>query len=450
MKKKSIDKSKNLPENKLKNQCRTAEATLKHCLCEVFSKKKALDKVVSAFFRANKKFGSRDRQFINEAVFAFFRYFGIVTKLLTAQEISSIKAGRDDYSALTLGKSIYLALLLNDSEFAAMRFWKNEFSNVKIEFNPDPIAMANKIFADLKIDEKVSLNDVIALELQELISPEVKLNVLAERLATRPPMWIRLQTKTEVDKVFDEFNRNEFDYAMHEVIDSAVALDNPKVNLYTLESFKQGLFEVQDLASQLIGLVANPHKGERWLDVCAGAGGKTLQLASLMERKGTVVASDIRSYKLQDLKLRAKRAAFPNIMTKEFDNSLFKGKNAGKYDGVLVDAPCSCSGVWRRNVESRWTFDKAELEEITAIQLEILEKSCTAVKTEGFLVYATCSIFSAENEAVVNEFLKRHEEFKLVRFQNPLNGEIVDSGMLQCDIENNNCDSMFVAKLMRK
>ena len=96
MKKKSIDKSKNLPENKLKNQCRTAEATLKHCLCEVFSKKKALDKVVSAFFRANKKFGSRDRQFINEAVFAFFRYFGIVTKLLTAQEISSIKAGRDD------------------------------------------------------------------------------------------------------------------------------------------------------------------------------------------------------------------------------------------------------------------------------------------------------------------------------------------------------------------
>ena len=321
---------------------------------------------------------------------------------------------------------------------------------MKIEFNPDPIAMANKIFADLKIDEKVSLNDVIALELQELISPEVKLNVLAERLATRPPMWIRLQTKTEVDKVFDEFNRNEFDYTMHEVIDSAVALDNPKVNLYTLESFKQGLFEVQDLASQLIGLVANPHKGERWLDVCAGAGGKTLQLASLMERKGTVVASDIRSYKLQDLKLRAKRAAFPNIMTKEFDNSLFKGKNAGKYDGVLVDAPCSCSGVWRRNVESRWTFDKAELEEITAIQLEILEKSCTAVKTEGFLVYATCSIFSAENEAVVNEFLKRHEEFKLVSFQNPLNGEIVDSGMLQCDIENNNCDSMFVAKLMRK
>ncbi len=449
MKKKSIDKSKNLPENKLKNQCRTAEATLKHCFCEVFGRKKVLDKVISGFFRANKKFGSRDRQFINESVFAVFRYFGIVTKLLNAEELNSIKQGKEDYSALTLGKIIYFALLLNGSEFAAMRFWKNEFGNVNVEFNDDPILFANQIFETLKIDTKATVNDVISPDYQGLISPSINLKTLTNRLASRPPMWIRLQTD-EVEKVFEEFNRNEFEYQSHEYIRNAVALDNPKVNLYTLESFKQGLFEVQDLASQVIGLVANPRKGERWLDVCAGAGGKTLQLASLMERKGTVVASDIRSYKLQDLKLRAKRASFPNIVTKEFDNSLFKGKNTGKYNGVLVDAPCSCSGVWRRNVESRWTFDTAEVAEISRIQLEILEKSCTAVKTEGFLIYATCSIFSAENEELVAEFLRRHEEFKLVGFVNPMDNSFVENGMLQSDIENNNCDSMFVAKMMRK
>ncbi|MBQ9789017.1 MAG: RsmB/NOP family class I SAM-dependent RNA methyltransferase [Lentisphaeria bacterium] len=444
-----MDKSKNLPEGKLKNQCRTCEAALKHCFVEVFGRRKVLDKVVSAFFRANKKFGSRDRQFINESIFAVFRYWGIVQKLLDTQELAAIKEGRENYSALSLGKIIYFALLLDGSEFAAMRFWRSELKNISVEYNSDPIEMANRVFAELKMDEKATLSDVIPLDFQGLISKDIDLSILAERLASRPPMWIRLQTD-KVEELFEEFNSLGFDYQFHPKITTAVSLNNPKVNLYTLESFKKGYFELQDLASQVIGLVANPHKGERWLDVCAGAGGKTLQLATLMERKGTVVASDIRSYKLQDLKLRAKRAAFPNIMTKEFDNSLFKGKNAGKYDGVLVDAPCSCSGVWRRNAESRWTLDISELEEISRIQLEILEKSCTAVKIEGFLIYATCSIFLVENEAVVREFLKRHEEFKLVEFVNPLNGEIVPDGMLQADIKNNNCDSMFVAKLMRK
>ena len=124
----------------------------------------------------------------------------------------------------------------------------------------------------------------------------------------------------------------------------AIKLYNPRVNLYELKSFRAGNFEVQDLASQSLGFACQAKPGERWWDVCAGAGGKTMLLADHMQSKGLVVATDIREWKLQDLKKRAKRARFSNVTTK----ALKKGRASSKnhtFDGVLVDAPCSCTGT---------------------------------------------------------------------------------------------------------
>ena len=214
----------------------------------------------------------------------------------------------------------------------------------------------------------------------------------------------------------------------------------------TLESYRKGLFEIQDLASQCVGLVCAPRPGSRWLDACAGAGGKTLQLAQLMKRKGNVTASDLRSYKLEDLRRRARRAGFPNITTKE--NIAASGKVKHPFDGVLIDAPCSCSGVWRRNPGAQWILSAEEINDIAVRQLEILETYAAAVRAGGVLVYATCSVFDIENVDVVRKFMDKHPEFKLDPFPNPLTGDIAP-GMLRIDGGLYNCDTLFAARLRK-
>ncbi|HBP08272.1 MAG TPA: hypothetical protein DD673_16540, partial [Lentisphaeria bacterium] len=170
---------------------------------------------------------------------------------------------------------------------------------------------------------------------------------------------------------------------------------------------------------------------------------------TLMERTGTVVACDVRSYKLDDLRIRARRAGFPNIRTCEWDGKPYQGKQAARFDGVLVDAPCSCSGVWRRNPDGRWTLKPEDVEEAAALQQRILEAASTAVRSGGLLIYATCSLFPRENGGVVDAFLASHEEFALEPFEHPLTGEPC-GGMLQVRSFDGDCDSMFVARLRRK
>ena len=232
-------------------------------------------------------------------------------------------------------------------------------------------------------------------------------------------------------------------------MEKAVAIENSRVNLFTLEAFKKGKFEVQDLASQCIGLAANPKRKSRWWDACAGAGGKTLQLADIMGRTGTVVASDIREYKLEDLRLRARRAGFPNIMTRAWDGKTVSPKQQHKFDGVLVDAPCSCGGVWRRNPDGRWILTPEEITEAAKLQYEILSAASPAVAPGGVLVYATCSLFPEENQEVVQKFLTAHPDFELESFAAPLTGETVD-GMLQVYSFDGDCDCMFVARMRQK
>ncbi len=445
---KFIDKSSKLPDNKLKNQCMATQAALKNTLIEVFFNHRPLDRVISAYFRANRQLGSRDRQFINESIFSFFRYFLVTKKLISEETWQKIQNGDDSFFSSDLEKSIYSGLLLAGLNFEAMRFFSQKFGKINLN-QSDFFTQANELLAFFEEKNQLTLDELYPENLINLATDNINIKTYLDNLTERPPMWIRHQ-KNELKTLLDEFNSNAFIYEFHPKMANAIALYSPKVNIYTLESFKKGSFEVQDLASQVIGLVVNPQSGERCLDICAGAGGKSLQLASLMNNKGTVVACDIRSYKLQDLKLRARRAAFPNIMIKEYDGNALKGKQIQNYDHVLVDAPCSCSGVWRRNVDGRWIFNSNSLEDVSQIQLDILEKASRGVKINGHLTYATCSIFKQENEDVINKFLEKHEEFKLVEFKNPLDDTICSTGMLQVDASIHNCDSMFVAKMKRK
>jgi 16S rRNA (cytosine967-C5)-methyltransferase len=186
------------------------------------------------------------------------------------------------------------------------------------------------------------------------------------------------------------------------------------------QAFEQGLFEVQDIGSQLILTAVRPEAGTRWFDACAGAGGKTLQLASLLGSKGRVDAHDIRPAALQELRLRAGRAGFIE------GNPARRGAVVrvlstpeGLYDGVLVDAPCSGSGTWRRSPHLKWCTTPDTVRRSAALQSSLLSRHAAQVRPGGLLVYATCSLCRSENEAVVEAFLAATPAFSPVSLSLP-------------------------------
>jgi 16S rRNA (cytosine967-C5)-methyltransferase len=178
-----------------------------------------------------------------------------------------------------------------------------------------------------------------------------------------------------------------------------------RANVFLTDAFKEGLFEVQDANSQLVAAFLDVKPGMRVVDTCAGAGGKTLHLASLMENKGQLIAMDLYESKLKQLKLRAKRNGAFNIEYKIIDSTKVIKKLAEKADRVLIDAPCSGLGVLKRNPDAKWKLQPEFIENIKKVQAEVLESYSRIVKPGGKLVYATCSILPSENQEQIERFL---------------------------------------------
>ncbi|MFZ5791797.1 MAG: RsmB/NOP family class I SAM-dependent RNA methyltransferase [Pseudomonadota bacterium] len=183
--------------------------------------------------------------------------------------------------------------------------------------------------------------------------------------------------------------------------------------LAPLEVFKSGAVEVQDEGSQLVALLTDARPGMRAVDFCAGAGGKTLALAAQMKNKGHIVACDVLEGRVMRAATRLRRAGVHNVERRALksERDPWVKRHAGDFDRVLVDAPCSGSGTWRRNPDQKWRLTREGLDELIALQARILESACRLVKPGGRLVYATCSLLTAENEAQVERFLGAHPGF---------------------------------------
>ncbi|WP_406043170.1 RsmB/NOP family class I SAM-dependent RNA methyltransferase [Succinimonas sp.] len=191
-----------------------------------------------------------------------------------------------------------------------------------------------------------------------------------------------------------------------EVLDSSA--------IFKTEAFKKGLFEQQDIGSQEIPLFLDPQPGNKVIDACAGAGGKTLYLSALMKGKGSIIAMDDKDWKLNELKLRARKAGAHNIETRLIDTTKVIKRQHGKADCVLLDVPCSGSGVLKRNPESKWTDSTDSIRELTEIQTDILNRYSKMTKVGGILVYSTCSIFPCEDHNQIAAFLEHNPDFELV------------------------------------
>ncbi|MCU0794080.1 MAG: RsmB/NOP family class I SAM-dependent RNA methyltransferase [Opitutaceae bacterium] len=182
-------------------------------------------------------------------------------------------------------------------------------------------------------------------------------------------------------------------------------------DLFKSDEFKKGLFEIQDLASQLIGHACAPDPGSTWWDACCGEGGKTLHLSDLMANKGVIWATDRHTGRLATLRKRAARARAFNYRAVTWNGGPFLPTKT-KFDGILVDAPCSGVGTWQRNPHARWTLAESDVRELAEIQLQLLENTHKALKPGGVLIYAVCTITRQETTDVVRAFGAAHPELE--------------------------------------
>ena len=230
----------------------------------------------------------------------------------------------------------------------------------------------------------------------------------------------------------------------HAVLPGAWRLST-KEDLYGTAGFREGAFVLQDPASQAIGAACGARPGEHWLDLCAGAGGKSLQLAAAMGGKGLVHAFDIHEGRLEELRRRARRQGVFNLEARVWDGVTLPP--LPRLRGVLVDAPCSGSGTLRRNPDL-WHRPAPDLAQLTAIQDGLLERAAAVLPEGGRLVYATCSVLETENEERVAAFRERHPGWMPASVVHPLTGE-TSGGILRVEPTDGDQDGTFVAVLER-
>jgi 16S rRNA (cytosine967-C5)-methyltransferase len=224
---------------------------------------------------------------------------------------------------------------------------------------------------------------------------------------SRAPLYIRVQQPGAEAALRDELARLGVSVRVVPQLLGAWELQcsTPDVDLVATEGYQAGAFEVQDLGSQTLLAVVAPEAGGSWLDACAGAGGKTLQLAALLGPRGRVTACDVREEALRELRRRARRARLEDRITTLPCDWAAGGADTGLFDGVLVDAPCTGSGTWRRQPHLRWLLTPEAVDAAAQRQLNILHAAAKRVRPGGLLVYATCSLADAENGGVADAFL---------------------------------------------
>jgi 16S rRNA (cytosine967-C5)-methyltransferase len=227
-----------------------------------------------------------------------------------------------------------------------------------------------------------------------------------------PALWIRVRRAfvESVPRELGDCSAASWTSTFDLRLPNAFRYNGPR-DLFLTEAFQQGRFEIQDLASQLVGCACDPHPGETWWDACAGEGGKLLHLADLMQNKGLIWASDRSARRLQILKKRAARASVFNFRAVPWNGGP-QPPTKTRFDGILVDAPCSGVGTWQRHPHARWTVSPADVRELAAVQRQLLDRVAGSLKPGGRLVYSVCTLTRSETTGVVAGFSAAHPELQ--------------------------------------
>ena len=283
-------------------------------------------------------------------------------------------------------------------------------------------------------------------------------NLVAEMqaLAQRAPIDLRVNTlkatRDQVLESFVKFNAVATPLSPMGIRIAAPGIEARNINVEAEPAHGLGQIEVQDEASQLAALIAAPKPGQQVLDLCAGAGGKSLALAALMQNQGRLVAHDRDKHRLRPIFERVTRAGASCIEVIAADEQHKLARKEG-YDLVVVDAPCTGSGTWRRKPDAKWRLGEKQLQVRLHEQAAVLAQAAPLVKKGGKLAYFTCSILPAENRDQVQKFMKAHSAFKLVPYMQQWSGAPVsadsDKNTLQLTPYQHNTDGFFVAVMER-
>lgn len=350
---------------------------------EIFFTGRYADKVIEYVLRQHPKWGSRDRAFVASSTYDIVRHKRYLMHLSRLEKLETV----EDLRKLL---DIYLIWKNGDrlpEQAGIQNITANASPAIKYSF-PDWLVDL------LKTDYGEKVEDIL-ISLNREASVVLRTNTIK---CSRSQLQHSLEEESIITRPLS--------------VPEALELSARK-NVFQTKAFKLGWFEVQDAASQEVGHFLQSEPGMQVIDACAGAGGKSLHLAALSKGKGRVLAMDVEAHKLEILKKRARRGACGNIETRIItDNKVIK-RLASKADRLLLDVPCSGSGVIRRNPDSKWKLSPEMMEDLKIKQYQILSQYAQMVKPGGKLVYATCSIFKQENEAQVARFLTENDAFVL-------------------------------------
>jgi 16S rRNA (cytosine967-C5)-methyltransferase len=384
-------------------------------LAEIESVARPADGTASAWFRARRFIGSKDRRAIADRVWGVLRRWARLTWWCQW----GIQGAARDGMSVTPRLRVIADLLITDHMKAEA---------VDNLFSGRPHAPERLRAAELAVVERIKgrsathpdMPPAVRLEVPDWIYPRFETlfgDATANELSAmldEAPVDLRVNTlKAESrDAALTALAREEVEAAPTVLSPLGLRLPAGRVNLPATKTFKDGLVEVQDEGSQLIALLTDARPGMAVVDFCAGAGGKTLGLAAGMNNKGRLVACDVSEGRLDRSAVRLKRAGAHNVTRRVLSSEADKWvkRQARSYDRVLVDAPCTGTGTWRRNPDARWRLTTDQLDDLTKRQASILDSARRLVKPGGRLVYATCSLLPEENSDQVDAFLARWAE----------------------------------------
>ncbi len=392
------------------------------------------DAVVSRYFREHRELGHADRAFVAETVFAVLR---------RGRSLEARCAGK-----LSDRNRLLVAL-------AVTRGWSQRELAPVLKASEEEWLAAAKAMPESEFPPAVrcDLPDWLYDALETQFGAD-EVEKLAHALNLPAPLDLRVNTvKTNREALLARLAADDIAAVPGPLSPLAVRLrDKPALAKHPL--FIEGAFEVQDEGSQLLGYLLEPKRGEMVVDFCAGAGGKTLLLGALMKNTGRLYAFDVSDKRLANLKPRLARSGLSNVHPAriEHERDTKIKRLAGKVDRVLVDAPCSGLGTLRRNPDLKWRQSEDSVAELTTKQAAILDAAAKLVRPGGRVVYATCSLLTAENDAVVEGFLARHPEFTLTPASAVLakQGIALDGDFLRLLPHRHNTDGFFAAILDKK
>jgi 16S rRNA (cytosine967-C5)-methyltransferase len=414
----------------------------------------------------NGKLSGPDRGLFAELVFGVLRRQGtldyILTGLLT-QPLLRLEPQVLIFLRLGLYQLMYLDRI---PESAAV----NESVNLAKQSLPRASGLVNAVLRNyLRNKDTVTFPDPVAAPADSIAARhshpawlvklwfsqigEAETELLAEASSRQPPLTLRANTlKTTRDELVQTFAANGISAVACRYSPHGIQVEG-RHHIPGLPGFREGLFAVQDEASQMVAFLLDPQPGERVLDTCAAPGGKATHLAQLMGNQGELLAMDNAGSKLPLIIESAVRLGISNIRTRAADLLQSAALPAAAFDRVLLDAPCSGLGVIRRNPEAKWRLTADDITRLAAVQKIMLKNAVRLLKPGGVLVYSTCSTTRQENEEVVSDFISRQSDCVLENLNGlfPENKEIfTEDGMFRAWPHRHGMDGFFAARIRKK